>query len=86
VIIERTKTAINNYFIIVVFNDDAHLSINFDHGFTMAWINLVSAVRAKTDPTKIKCMLIASILCTRCIAFRSYKDGIALRMSDTIYM
>lgn len=27
-----------------------HLSINFNHGFAMAWVNFVPAVGAKTDP------------------------------------
>lgn len=45
--------------------DGTHLSVNFDHGFAMAGIYLVSAVRAQSDPGNIICKLITVIVLTR---------------------
>lgn len=33
---------------------ETYLSINLNHGFSMAWVYFVTTVRAKTDPRKIK--------------------------------
>jgi len=48
-----------------------HLSVNFDHGFAMARINLVPAVRAQTDPGNIICELITDIMLVCCTMFPS---------------
>lgn len=39
-----------------------HLAVDFDHGLAMAWINLVAAVRAQSDPGNIKRRLINGLM------------------------
>lgn len=54
-----TSVKVLNRYIVIFLSDFMynkiyiHLSVNLNHSFAMAWIDFVSAVRAKSDPEMI---------------------------------